>query len=153
MKFRTKELCYILGILLFVLALGGTNALMQAISSIAQGVDLGIYTIFKIFNHFPTNFYDIVALGVTTNWKLTNVAWIDAALVNIAVLIPSILIFLIAKLGFKLKTLFSTILSIIVLIAVLELFASIVFWIILGFLIVLCVVFLILISNNVIKHN
>jgi predicted membrane protein len=79
----------------------------------------------------PTSIFDLAASGITENWILTGVIWLDTLLLNIATIIPPIIIFLLTKLGFKVNALWSSLVSLLILILVLELFASTVFWILL----------------------
>ncbi len=138
-------------ILGFILVFGGIGVFIQSISVITQGIGLGIYAIFQVFWHLPTSFYDLVASGATANWTLTNVVWIDTILINVATFIPSIIVFVITRIGVKIPTVIATIISIAVLVAVLELFASIIFWIVLGVLILVGIVSWVLIATGAIK--
>ncbi|MDY0138846.1 MAG: hypothetical protein RBR50_04020 [Candidatus Izemoplasmatales bacterium] len=132
-----REGTRIILVLLFFLIFGGIGAFIQGIEVIVRGIGLGIFVVFKLLPHLPTSFYDLVASGVTENWQLTNIVWIDTLLVNIAVFVPSIIIFIIGLIGIKkIHPSISFMISVLVLFAVLELFSSVIFWIILGIFII-----------------
>ena len=124
------------GILIF----GGINAFMQSLNALVQGVSLGIWTLFNLLPHLPTSLYSLVSKGITEAWILTNVVWIDTILLNIATFIPSIIIFFISKNGLKLTTTISTLISIIILLFILELFSLISFLIVLGVAIIVAII-------------
>ncbi len=132
----------------FMLVFGGINAFIQSLAALAHGVGLGIWALFNFLPHLPTSFYSLVAQGVTTSWTLTNIVWLDTILVNIATFIPSIITFYISKVGFKLSPGISTIISVIILLFVLELFASVVFWIVLALIAIISIITLILHSKK-----
>lgn len=140
-----NKLCRkIILILIIILVFGGTVTFINSLKFIVQGVGLGIYSIFMVFRHLPTSIFDLVASGITKNWIIIGTIWLDTLLLNIATIIPSIIIFLITKLGFRLNTFISSIISLVVLILVLELFSSVLFWILLVifFVIGITVIFL-----------
>jgi hypothetical protein len=146
----TNPLLSLIIILLFLLFAGGIGAFFQGIEAAAAGFGLGIWSIFSSFPHLPTSIYDLVKDGITSGITLTSIEWLNTLLINIATIAPSIFIFLIGKLGLKLNITASSIISIFVLIAVLELFSSLVFWIILGVIIISSITFSIIfyLKNN-----
>lgn len=145
---KTNKVLFILAVLLIF---GGPLVFINSLKFITQGVGLGIYSIFFVFHHLPTSIFDLVASGITENWAFTGVIWLDTLLLNIATIIPPILIFLLAKLGLKINGLLSSIIALLVLILVLELFISMWFWISLSVFILLVlftIIFLIRSSKN-----
>lgn len=142
MKKEGLRLILILGILFIA---GGFAALFEGVSVMGKGIGLGFYSIFQEWKHLPTSFFDVIASGAAGNFSLTSIVWIDTLLINIATLIPSVLVFLIGFIGLKeIPSTITGVISLIVFIAVLELFSSIVFWIILGVMIIVGVILSIL---------
>lgn len=137
-----KEINRLLLFLILLFISSGIFAVIEALEVVGHGMGLGLFAIFKTFPHLPTSIFDLIESCISSNWTLTNVSWIDTMLLNIVLLIPSVIIFIINSFLIKeLSTKLSGVISIIILILVLELFSSLLFWIILVSLIISIIIF------------
>lgn len=125
----------ILAIFILLFVLGGFSLLWQFLETTGTMVYYFIFSVLKIMPHLPTSIFDVIENIISSNWNLTKIAWIDSTLIHIASFLPSGIIFILGVHGLKLNPKISAVLSFLTFIMVLQLFSSIVFWIILAIII------------------
>lgn len=148
-----KSITAFITLMVILFLFGGLSLLMQFFSIFMNILKYGFLSIFLILPKLPTSIFDILEQVISDNWSLTNIQWLDTTLLNIASIVPSIVIFLITHLGIKIKVKYSVILSFIIFLIVIQLFSSYVFWIIFIGLIVLIIIVLIIINRANIEEN
>jgi hypothetical protein len=125
----------VIALLLFVI-LVGISSFLDFLISITQYIGLVVYSALRFFWSLPMSFFDILTSSIKENWYLTGITIVDGFLVNFALIMPSIIFFILSRKGFKFPYWLSTLTSLLLFVFVLYLYHSITFWIF------LCIVFL-----------
>lgn len=122
-----------------LLIIGGFPLVWQFLEITGTMAYYFLFMILKMIPHLPTSILDVIENIVCNNWTLTNVIWLDSLLIHIASFLPSSIIFILGTLGLKIDPKISGLLSLIVFLFILQLFSSILFWMIMGIMILIMV--------------
>jgi len=134
---RNKETKWIRVIIIicFVFIIG-INSFLDFLISIIQYLGLVVNSAFRIFRSLPMSFYDVLVSNIKDNWYLTGITFVDGFILNFALIMPSLIFFILSRKGLKFPYWLSTLISLFLFVFVLYLYHSITFWIF------LCIVFL-----------
>lgn len=115
-----------------------------------------IFHIFKdIINNIPLNKFDLLTNIISDNFTLTDIKWLDSALVSVAKLSAYIVVFVVSKFIIKLSYKASAVFSFVIFIVLIIVLESTLFWIVVAALLVILIAYLIVLflSRKKSKQN
>jgi len=145
-----KKKVSLFGILILLIIIGIYGG-VEAYKVLAQEIGMMLSTIKKVLINVPTDLFDVIKSAITDNWSLTNIVWLDYIILQLVAVITSLFTFQISKIERKQSKAFSGIFSFMVYVLVLFLFSSILFWIILGVLLIVGICLHIKTTKNIRK--
>lgn len=145
-----KNLGKVIIVFILLLIIGGFSLVWQFLEITGTMAYYFIFAMLKLMLHLPTSIFDVIENIVSNNWTLTNVLWIDSLLIHLASLTPSVILFLLGTSGLKFDPRISGTISLIAFLLVLQLFSSVIFWIIIS---VITLVVVILTVHLLIQHK
>ena len=145
-----KKKVSLFGILILLIIIGIYGG-VEAYKVLAQEIGMMLSTIKKVLINVPTDLFDVIKSAITDNWSLTNIVWLDFILLLFVAGFSSLITFQVFKKDSKKSKIFSGIFSFVVYVLVLFLFSSILFWIILGVLLIVGICLHIKTTKNIRK--
>ena len=135
-----KKKVSLFGILILLIIIGIYGG-VEAYKVLVQEIGMMLSTIIKVLINVPTDLFDVIKSVITDNWSLTNIVWLDFILLLFVAGFSSLITFQVFKKDSKKSKIFSGIFSFVVYVLVLFLFSSILFWIVLGVLLIVGILF------------